>query len=169
MLHPITEYTHSQAIWLTAPSRAVVNYSAPSDRPTDRRAYRETEHQSETQTESRTDRAWDGQTGRPTDRQKAVDHQNLPPGIFLFIINTSIEFNINLCAFTVPGFWILKETCFEMQCVPSHALATARKRRYDSNMDRRAASGFNASQPITAPVNLWWTHVSESHPAAASK
>lgn len=111
MLEPFTHtLTHTQEMWLTAPSRPVVNYSAQSDGPTDRSAYRETEHQSETESE----------TGRQrdihTDRQKAVDHQNLPSGIFLFIINNSIEFYINLCAFTVQGFSILKETRFEILC-----------------------------------------------------
>lgn len=69
-----------------------MNYSAASDGPTDRRANRETEHQLKAQTDSE------------TARQEAVDHQNFPPGTFLFIINTSIEFYINLYAFTVPGF-----------------------------------------------------------------
>lgn len=76
---------------MTAPSRAAVNYSVQSDGATDRRAYRETEHQSHRLRGRRTDKETDKQVDRQTGGRK--DHQNFPPGIFLFfIINNPIEF-----------------------------------------------------------------------------
>lgn len=70
-----------------------------------------------------------------------MDHQNFPPGTILFIINNSIEFYINLCAFTVHGVLILKEAAFEMQHVPS---AAAHRTRKDLTLHR----GVSLMKPI---------------------
>lgn len=62
-------------MWLTAPSRPVVNYSARCERPADRSKHRT--------------RTW----GRQVDLEMAVGHQNFPPGIFLFTINSFAKFD----------------------------------------------------------------------------